>query len=710
MLPHKLDRPVTDLTNGGVAVDDDLRQLPIWQERWRSDIGHGQHDSHQVIDKRRSIDRTEFLLGSLPEMSVNHLLGGVAGDLELLAVVDLGVQRSTCIVLPTFLSCQWCLFQPTVFCGIRHSRIAWRCVLRWIMLEQILNEHQRALVRDERRLLAEVHDCLSRCEASEEDRRTLVDSVEQIDDLFLLVVVGEFNAGKSALINALIGSRILSEGVTPTTSEIYLVQHGDEHRQEQVGSGLVSIRAPVELLRHLTLVDTPGTNALERRHEAITAEFVPRSDLVLFVTSADRPFSESERVFLAKLRQWGKKILVVLNKVDILQDAIAIDEVQTYIGDRFRELLGFEPQIFGVSARAALEALHSGNADALVESGLPAVTNSLRSTLDDAERLRLKLLNPLGVARNLVGSNLSRVKARLELLREDVETIATIERQLEHYGADVEREFGLRLADVDNTLHCLEKRGLEFFDDSLRLLRLPELFNKEKVRTDFEHKVVVDAPQEIEAKVDAMIDWLVDSDINQWQAVVQHVSARQSRHAERIVGEVGGRFDVDRARLLDTVGRAARDGLRHYDRAEEARRMAESARNAVAGTALMEAGAVGLGATVVLLASGTAADVTGLVAAGLLATLGLFVLPARRRRAKRELRETIGELRDKILLPLGDQFRREAARSQSRIQETIAPYTRFIHSERDHLSQQGDELEALRQRIDQLRGRVEGNC
>ena len=77
--------------------------------------------------------------------------------------------------------------------------------------------------------------------------------------------------------------------------------------------------APVELLRDLHIVDTPGTNAIDREHERLTIDFVPRADLVLFVTSADRPFTETERVFLETIRDWGKKIVIVVNKVDIFQ-------------------------------------------------------------------------------------------------------------------------------------------------------------------------------------------------------------------------------------------------------------------------------------------------------------------------------------------------------------------------------------------------------
>ena len=92
-------------------------------------------------------------------------------------------------------------------------------------------------------------------------------------------------------------------------------------------SALDRISIPAEILRDINIVDTPGTNAIHREHEAITREFVPRADMVLFVTSADRPFTETERAFLEQVRGWGKKVLVVINKIDILEGERQIDEV-----------------------------------------------------------------------------------------------------------------------------------------------------------------------------------------------------------------------------------------------------------------------------------------------------------------------------------------------------------------------------------------------
>ena len=91
-----------------------------------------------------------------------------------------------------------------------------------------------------------------------------------------------------------------------------------------------------------------------REHEALTREFVPRSDLVLFVTSADRPFTESERAFLETIRDWGKKIVVVVNKVDILERPERRREVVAFVSENARALLGSSPEVFPVAGAPGL--------------------------------------------------------------------------------------------------------------------------------------------------------------------------------------------------------------------------------------------------------------------------------------------------------------------------------------------------------------------
>lgn len=571
------------------------------------------------------------------------------------------------------------------------------------MIDGILTSDQVAVLKEERILLADIGSELAVQEVPEEDRTALAASVEQLDDLFLVVVVGEFNAGKSSLLNALVGEVVLAEGVTPTTSQIHVIRWGESESREELHEGVEEIHLTLPLLQEITLVDTPGTNALERRHEALTEEYVPRSDLALFITSADRPLSESERLFLQRVRQWGKKVVIVVNKVDILKNDEAVNEVLEYVRKHGEAILGVEPQVFGVSAAVAMKERSEAGEDSHGSGGLEALEQYLQQVLDRSERVRLKLENPVGVAENVIGRAGAAVGTRLDLIADDITTLTDVERQLTVYSEDVQREFKLRLADIETVLNGLELRGIDFFDDRLRVNRLPSLFDKAMLQGEFEKTVVGEAPAEIEQKVEALIDWLVASDLNQWQAVVSHVNRRQSVHADRVVGDVGTRFDYDRAALLESLGRSSKESLASYDRALEAKEMAEGVQKAVTGTALAEAGALGLGATVALMASSTAVDITGLAAAGVLAVVGLFILPVRRRKAKADLREKIESLRSKIMSGMTRQFDSEAAKSLGRIRDTIAPYDRFVRAEQVHLEGQKDRLLEIGSRLKALK-------
>jgi len=575
------------------------------------------------------------------------------------------------------------------------------------MLRRILDKKQEEMLAENRRLLGELRKALARFDASAEDQETLERSARQLDELFLLVIAGEFNAGKSAFINALLGGKFLEEGVTPTTTRIHLIRHGDELQRETLEAALDRISVPAEILQDINIVDTPGTNAIHREHEAITREFVPRSDMVLFVTSADRPFTESERAFLQGIRDWGKKIVIVLNKIDILETPEDLARVLGFVADNAKKLLGETPEIFPVAARLALRAKTGNDPELLARSRFEALERYIVSTLDAQERVRLKLLNPLGVAEHLADQYLAITDQRLELLKEDFTTMEDIERQLALYKEDMQREFRFRLSDVDNVLQEFEKRGMAFFDETMRLARFLDLINKTKMKADFQRQVVADAPQLIERRVTEVIDWLVGADLRQWQAVMDHLQKRKTEHADRIVGQVGGSFDFNRSRLLDSVGRAAQRSVETYDKEAEASRVAESVQVAVAGTALVEVGAIGLGAVLTHIAVTAAADFTGILAAGTIAVLGFFIIPNRRHDAKKELREKIEALRRHLMTSLTGQFDREIEASLRRIDEATGPYTRFVRAERDRLTEVRGELKAVDESLVRLRGRVE---
>jgi small GTP-binding protein len=575
------------------------------------------------------------------------------------------------------------------------------------MLSKILTPAQDELLKEERRVLSRLRVALSRFDAAAEYQEALDRSIEQLDELFLLVVIGEFNAGKSAFINALLGSRVVAEGVTPTTAQINVLQYGDSVARQVREPNLHVINAPAPLLREIHIVDTPGTNAIIREHEAITAQFVPRSDLVLFVTSADRPFTETERAFLEQVRGWGKKVVVVINKVDILDSPQDVEAVRMFVAENARALLGLNPEIFPVSSRLALRG-KEGDAAAWSGSGFEALEHYIATTLDAPGRVQLKLLNPLGVGASLAERHSGFVRERLGLLKGDFETLEEVERQLTVYQQDLVRDFELRMSDIDLILLQMERRGHDYFDDTMRIGRVMDLLNRSRVQQGFEQQVVADAPNQIERKVGELVDWLVDADLRQWQAVTRHLAERRRQYKDRIVGEEGGaRFHYDRTRMIDSVARETQKVVDSYDRRREAQELADGARNAVATAAAVGAGALGLGTIVTLAASTAAADVTGLILASVMAAIGFFILPAKRQRAKAEMREKIAAVRARLSDALREQFHKEIQRSADRIREGIAPYSRFVRAEGDSLKVIDQELREIANELASLRARVD---
>ncbi len=576
------------------------------------------------------------------------------------------------------------------------------------MLNSVLAPEAEALLAEARRILAEVREALVRFAATPDDHATLVRSIDQLDELFLLVVVGEFNAGKSAFINALAGAAVVREGVTPTTASLQLLRYGDTIGEQRRADGTLVVTAPAALLRDVHIVDTPGTNAIIREHERLTAEFVPRADLVLFITSAERPFTETERAFMDVIRGWGKKIVVVVNKIDIFDREDEVRDVLTFVEEAASRLLGARPEILPVSARLAQRAKR-GEPALWAASRFEALESFIRDTLDGEGRFALKLANPLGVGETLANRYGGIAAERLALLDQDVAALEQIERQLATYRSDLEQGFELRMVGIKKTLLDMELRGHQYFDDILRLVRVADLLNRARVEQEFEHRVVADAPRRVEQQVGGLIDWLVDQELAQWQAITATLAGHPAPPGVAAAGRPDvGTFHADRARLMTSLGGEAQRIVETYDRHAESAAIADQARVAVATAAAVGAGAVGLGALVTVVATTAAADITGVLMAGVLAAIGLLVIPARRRRAKAEMRDKLTALTGTLQEALRREFVGVQTRSGDRLQATLAPYSRFVRTEQNRWREARQSLAALGDACAKLRLRAAG--
>src|SRR5437588_2097537 len=296
------------------------------------------------------------------------------------------------------------------------------------LFDTVIDASVHQTLRRESQLLVQRRETLE--PEQTEERRRVDELLSGLEELFTIVVVGEFNAGKSSLINALFGARLRTEGPIPVDDRISVLRYRETASQKQISDFVFEQSYPVEFLRNITLVDTPGTNSIVQRHQEITEDFIPRADLVLFVTSIDRPLSDSERRFLEYIRNWGKKVVFVINKTDT-KSAEEIAQVVDYVKTNTRTIFGFDPVIFPVASKVALAAKLDGQSpEEWTRSNFESLENYIFRVLSEKERIRMKLQAPLDTVLSLAAKQFTMIESRRQLLAFDGQRIDAITGQL----------------------------------------------------------------------------------------------------------------------------------------------------------------------------------------------------------------------------------------------------------------------------------------
>lgn len=534
----------------------------------------------------------------------------------------------------------------------------------------MIDPQLQRLAAEARALLGDGLDVLARASA---ETGPLKQALQDLDGPFLLVVAGEFNSGKSSLLNALLGKELLREGVTPTTDKIQLIAYGAESRSKVLEPGLIALYLPHPLLKDVHLVDTPGTNAVLKNHQVLTERFLPRADLILFTTSADRPFTASERDFIELIRDWGKKLVLVVNKLDLLSEEEAA-EVLEFVRRQAEQSLGLEAPVFGVSARRA----RSGE-----DGGVKQLEGYIERVLHE-EAARIKLGSPLGVLRRLLREADAVVKEKRENLERDRETCARLEALLRRHQRRVREEFNGQTAQIEAVIGQVRRRAAAWLDDTLRLGRIFDLLNASKVQKSFEEQVIGQAHRELERQIQASLAWLARSERDLLASALDLL-----RSAGR-----GPAADDREPELANEVIEA----LGKYDPEVEARDLQAMLSRALQHTAIVELGAVGLGAGLAVALHGLAADVTGITAGLMAAVLGLSILPRRKKAAQRRIDAGLDQLQSELQSGLQATLNGELERAAGRFRALY----------RDHceeLDQEAQETLALQQKLAELENR-----
>lgn len=189
---------------------------------------------------------------------------------------------------------------------------------------------------------------------------TIIELKDQLLAPFTFVIVGEVKAGKSSFINALLDTdkEICKVAPMPMTDTIQQIVYGEQEQVTEINPYLKRITQPVEILKEIAIVDTPGTNTIVDHHQEITERFIPYSDLIVFVFEAKNPYRQSSWEFFDYINaEWHRKVIFVLQQKDLLPEADLNININGVIEHARKKGIS-DPKVFAVSAKLEIDNYH----------------------------------------------------------------------------------------------------------------------------------------------------------------------------------------------------------------------------------------------------------------------------------------------------------------------------------------------------------------
>ena len=320
---------------------------------------------------------------------------------------------------------------------------------------------------------------------------------------FQLAVLGQFKRGKSTVLNALLGQSVLPIGVVPVTAIPTFIESAatpsirvtyvsgkveefqpnsmealreklttfvteEANPRNVLNVARVDVFLPAQLLeRAVVLIDTPGVGSTYRHQTAAADAVLPECDAALFVVSADPPITEIEIDYLARIRKTVARLIIVLNKIDIVESHERQKAV-TFLRDALVDHAGLDPftPIFCLSARDAIRAKESGDAEALAASSFAELERHLVQFLATEKRETLNAAVAQKAAA-LVAQLQLETEIALKSLRLPVEDL---ERRMATFD-DAAKQFEVERRNANDLLAGDRVRALQELETEAESLR-----------------------------------------------------------------------------------------------------------------------------------------------------------------------------------------------------------------------------------------------
>jgi GTPase Era involved in 16S rRNA processing len=530
------------------------------------------------------------------------------------------------------------------------------------------------------------------------------DMATQIEEPFYLLVAGEYNSGKSSFLNALLGEKILREGPTPTTRKITILTYGDSYSVEEIQENLCRVIYPIESLKDITLIDTPGTNSVFVEHEKIIEGFIHRAELVVFITSSDKPLTESECEFLQLLKgKWGRKVLFILNKTDLKTEEER-KEIISFIEKNCYKLLGFEPRILTVSSTEAFRAKETKSPELLKKSNMEEVEEFINEKLDLDTKMELKYLSPLKFLSNVFTELRQDLQGRITRYNTEIAGIERLEARLKSKKEDMQDYCKKYKGEIQSAFTRLKERldtSLSFHLTTRSLLS--SMFSREKIADRFRRDMTAlsNPLEDLDRVIDDAVDYVTRNNRSLWEMALDY---KESEKGQKKAGEgrTGLSFD-DKKNELQYLLREHSKEYREFDINKEAERLRVVAQSGLAGFLALEGVALaalgGFGYLLTFLAPAVAVMVLAMALVG----IGFIIVPQKRKAFRNELFKRVDILCERFTGFMAAELEKSIDRVIEEIENNVSSFRDVRWSEREvamkHLAEMNEHADKVRDLI-----------
>ncbi len=519
----------------------------------------------------------------------------------------------------------------------------------------------------------------------------LTDRLTHLQSAASFVIVGEVKSGKSSFVNALLGEDVCEVAPDPCTAGIQELVYGDEPKKITLGDHWERVYLPKPVLREITIVDTPGTNSIITNHQTITENYIPQSDLVIFVFPARNPHTRTPWEFLALIRNdWRRKTVFVLQQADLASQH-ELSTNQESVRQYARQRNVPDPIVFTVSAKREKE----GASD----SGFAEFRQFLQKAVESGEVWRMKVDGARDTTRKIISTLLAALRKEEAAVAGDrafyQELIGKVEARREKAHSLQRLVVDSLAVTYDRLSFSLEEDFAEGLDIGSVLRRSIPFIRDKDIRTwlkDLQSQFESRAKGEIEAESLRVSKDLSDEMQTMLDELVQSISHRQKDKEESGLSKISGRLEVldglmaklKELRVSDIVGDK---GIQGSD----------------LGTLTLAGGGIAaFGAIIALATNIMALDITG----GILTTVGVglvaLALLWKRTGIISEFRQKLAksrtEFRDRLNQEIAKIFDKLFLEIDHQLKE---PLTR-LEKQAAHLSSLTEEAERIGNEIDQL--------